>query len=76
MTASSSRPSAIELRLDQLNYYLNKTPKLEKQVKQMQVAIRSRAARSTLLAAVAELLVALTTALATALTTSLASRQR
>ena len=67
----------IELRLeDQLNYYSNKTPKLEKQVKQMQVAILVAGGAGTLLAAVhAELWVALTTALATALTTSLASRQ-
>ena len=67
----------IELRLeDQLNYYSNKTPKLEKQVKQMQVAILVAGGVGTLLAAVhAELWVALTTALATALTTSLASRQ-
>ena len=67
----------IELRLeDQLNYYSNKTPKLEKQVKQMQVAILVAGGVGTLLAAVgAELWVALTTALATALTTSIASRQ-
>src|SRR5207249_9495575 len=55
---------------------LNKTPKLEKQVKQMQVAILVAGGAGTLLAAVgAELWVALTTALATALTTSVASRQ-
>ena len=67
----------IELRLeDQLNYYSNKTPKLETHVKQMQVAILVAGGAGTLLAAVhAELWVALTTALATALTTSLASRQ-
>ncbi len=67
----------IELRLeDQLKYYSSKTPKLEKQVKQMQVAILVAGGVGTLLAAVhAELWVALTTALATALTTSLASRQ-
>ena len=67
----------IELRLeDQLKYYSSKTPKLEKQVKQMQVAILVAGGVGTLLAAVhAELWVALTTALATALTTSIASRQ-
>jgi TRPM family ion channel/conflict system pore-forming effector with SLATT domain/uncharacterized protein DUF4231 len=67
----------IELRLeDQLNYYSNKTPKLETHVKRMQVAILVAGGAGTLLAAVhAELWVALTTALATALTTSLASRQ-
>ena len=67
----------IELRLeDQLNYYSNKTPKLEKQIKQMQVAILVAGGAGTLLAAVgAELWVALTTALATALTASLTSRQ-
>jgi hypothetical protein len=67
----------IELRLeDQLNYYSNKTPKLEKQIKQMQIAILVAGGAGTLLAAVhAELWVALTTALATALTTSIASRQ-
>ena len=67
----------IELRLeDQLNYYSNKTPKLEKQVKQMQVAILVAGGVGTLLAALhAELWVALTTALATALTTWLGSRQ-
>ena len=67
----------IELRLeDQLKYYSRKTPKLEKQVKQMQAAILVAGGAGTLLAAVhAELWVALTTALATALTTSLASRQ-
>jgi hypothetical protein len=67
----------IELRLeDQLKYYLSKTPKLEKQLKQMQVAILVAGGAGTLLAAVrAELWVALTTALATALTTSLAYRQ-
>ena len=67
----------IELRLeDQLKYYSGKTPKLEKQIKQMQVAILVAGGAGTLLAAVgAELWVALTTALATALTTSLASRQ-
>ena len=67
----------IELRLeDQLNYYSNKTPKLETQIKQMQVAILVAGGVGTLLAAVgAELWVALTTALATALTTSIASRQ-
>jgi hypothetical protein len=67
----------IELRLeDQLNYYSNKTPKLEKQIKQMQVAILVAGGAGTLLAAVgAELWVALTTALATALTTSFATRQ-
>ena len=67
----------IELRLeDQLNYYSNKTPKLEKQVKQMQIAILVAGGVGTLLAAVdAELWVALTTALATALTTWLVSRQ-
>ena len=67
----------MELRLeDQLNYYLSKTPKLEKQVKQMQVAILIAGGAGTLLAAVhAELWVALTTGLATALTSSLASRR-
>ena len=67
----------IELRLeDQLKYYLSKTPKVEKQIKQMQVAILVAGGAGTLLAAVgAELWVALTTALATALTTSLAYRQ-
>jgi hypothetical protein len=67
----------IELRLeDQLKYYSGKTPKLEKQIKQMQVAILVAGGVGTLLAAVhAELWVALTTALATALTTSIASRQ-
>ena len=67
----------IELRLeDQLDYYSNKTPKLEKQIKRMQVAILVAGGAGTLLAAVhAELWVALTTALATALTTSLTSRQ-
>jgi SMODS and SLOG-associating 2TM effector domain 1/Protein of unknown function (DUF4231) len=67
----------IELRLeDQLNYYSNKTPKLEKQIKQMQIAILVAGGVGTLLAAVgAQLWVALTTALATALTASLASRQ-
>jgi hypothetical protein len=67
----------IELRLeDQLKYYSGKTPKLEKQIKQMQVAILVAGGAGTLLAAVhAELWVALTTALATALTTSIASRQ-
>jgi hypothetical protein len=67
----------IELRLeDQLNYYSNKTPKLETQIKQMQVAILVAGGVGTLLAAVhAELWVALTTGLATALTSSLASRQ-
>ncbi|MGA7274427.1 MAG: DUF4231 domain-containing protein [Candidatus Udaeobacter sp.] len=67
----------IELRLeDQLNYYSKKTPKLEKQIKQMQVAILVAGGVGTLLAAVgAELWVALTTMLATALTTSLVSRQ-
>ena len=67
----------IELRLeDQLNYYSNRTPKLEKQIKQMQVAILVAGGAGTLLAAVgAELWVALTTALSTALTTWLASRQ-
>src|SRR5215472_11069700 len=67
----------IELRLeDQLNYYSNKTPKLEKQIKQMQVAILVAGGVGTLLAALhAELWVALTTALATALTTWLGSRQ-
>ena len=61
----------IELRLeDQLNYYSKKTPKLEKQVKQMQIAILVAGGVGTLLAAVgAELWVALTTALATTLTT-------
>jgi hypothetical protein len=67
----------IELRLeDQLNYYSNKTPKLETQLKQMQIAILVAGGVGTLLAAVgAELWIGLTTALATALTTSLASRQ-
>ena len=67
----------IELRLeDQLNYYSTKTPKLEKQVKQMQIAILVAGGVGTLLAAVgAELWVALTTALAGALTTWLVSRQ-
>ena len=67
----------IEQRLeDQLKYYAGKTPKLEKQIKQMQVAILVAGGAGTLLAAVgAQLWVALTTALATALTTSLASRQ-
>jgi hypothetical protein len=67
----------IELRLeDQLNYYSKKTPKLEKQIKQMQVAILVAGGVGTLLAAVgAQLWVALTTALATALTAWLASRQ-
>src|SRR5262249_17130373 len=67
----------IELRLeDQLKYYSNKTPKLEKQINQMQVAILVAGGVGTLLAAVhAELWVALTTALATALTTWLASHQ-
>jgi hypothetical protein len=67
----------IELRLeDQLNYYSNKTPKLEKQMKRMQVAILVAGGAGTLLAAVgAQLWVALTTALATALTASIASRQ-
>jgi hypothetical protein len=67
----------IELRLeDQLSYYSDRTPKLEKQIKRMQVAILVAGGMGTLLAAVhAELWVALTTALATALTTSLASRQ-
>jgi hypothetical protein len=67
----------IELRLeDQLNYYSNKTPKLETQIKQMQVAILVAGGAGTLLAAIhAELWVALTTALATALTTWLASHQ-
>jgi hypothetical protein len=67
----------IELRLeDQLDYYSKKTPKLEKQIKQMQVAILVAGGVGTLLAAVhVELWVALTTALATALTTSLAFRQ-
>ena len=67
----------IELRVeDQLNYYSNKTPKLERQIKQMQIAILVAGGVGTLLAAVgAQLWVALTTALATALTTSLASRQ-
>src|SRR5262249_2026101 len=67
----------IELRLeDQLNYYSRKTPKLEKQIKQMQVAILVAGGVGTLLAAVgAQLWVALTTALATALTAWLASRQ-
>ena len=67
----------IELRLeDQLNYYSKKTPKIEKQIKQMQVAILVAGGVGTLLAAVhEELWVALTTALATALTTSLVSRQ-
>jgi len=67
----------IELRLeDQLNYYSKKTPKLEKQVKQMQIGILVAGGVGTLLAAVgAELWVALTTALATTLTTWLVSRQ-
>jgi hypothetical protein len=67
----------IELRLeDQLNYYSKKTPKLEKEIKQMQVAILVAGGAGTLLAAVgAQLWVALTTALASALTTWLASRQ-
>jgi hypothetical protein len=67
----------IELRLeDQLNYYSNKAPKLEKQIKQMQIAILAAGGVGTLLAAVgAELWVALTTALATSLTTWLVSRQ-
>jgi hypothetical protein len=67
----------IELRLeDQLKYYSGKTPKLEKQIKQMQVAILVAGGAGTLLAAVgAQLWVALTTALATALTASIASRQ-
>jgi hypothetical protein len=67
----------VDLRLeDQLNYYSKKTPKLEKQIKQMQVAILVAGGVGTLLAAVgAELWVALTTMLATALTTSLVSRQ-
>jgi hypothetical protein len=67
----------IELRLeDQLKYYSGKTPKLERQIKQMQIAILVAGGAGTLLAAVhAELWVALTTALATALTTSFASRQ-
>jgi hypothetical protein len=67
----------IELRLeDQLNYYSSKTPKLEKQIKDMQVAILIAGGAGTLLAALhAELWVALTTALATALTTSLVSRR-
>ena len=67
----------IELRLeDQLNYYLNKTQKLETQIKQMQIAILVAGGVGTLLAAVGvQLWVALTTALATALTTSLATRQ-
>ena len=67
----------IELRLeDQLEYYSGKTPRLEKQIKQMQVAILVAGGAGTLLAAVhAELWVALTTALATALTTSIGSRQ-
>jgi hypothetical protein len=67
----------IELRLeDQLNYYSNKTPKLERQIKHMQIAILVAGGVGTLLAAVgAQLWVALTTALATALTTSLALRQ-
>jgi hypothetical protein len=67
----------IELRLeDQLSYYSDRTPKLEKQIKRMQVAILVAGGMGTLLAAVhAELWVALTTALATALTTSLVSRQ-
>jgi hypothetical protein len=67
----------IELRLeDQLKYYSGKTPKLERQIKHMQIAILIAGGAGTLLAAVhAELWVALTTALATALTTSIASRQ-
>jgi hypothetical protein len=67
----------IELRLeDQLKYYSGKTPKLEKQIKQMQVAILVAGGTGTLLAALhAELWVALTTSLATALTTWLASHQ-
>ena len=67
----------IELRLeDQLNYYSKKTPKIETQVKQMQVAILVAGGVGTLLAAVGvELWVALTTAMATALTTWLGSRQ-
>src|SRR5439155_11185375 len=67
----------IELRLeDQLKYYSGKTPKLETQVKYMQVAILVAGGAGTLLAALyAELWVALTTALATALTTSLGYRQ-
>jgi SLOG in TRPM, prokaryote/SMODS and SLOG-associating 2TM effector domain 1/Protein of unknown function (DUF4231) len=67
----------IELRLeDQLNYYSKKTPKIEAQVKQMQVAILVAGGVGTLLAAVGvELWVALTTAMATALTTWLGSRQ-
>jgi hypothetical protein len=67
----------IELRLeDQLNYYSGKTPKLEKHIKKMQVAILVAGGVGTLLAAVhVELWVALTTALATALTTWLASHQ-
>jgi hypothetical protein len=67
----------IDLRLeDQLKYYSGKTPKLEKQIKQMQVAILIAGGAGTLLAALyAELWVALTTALATALTTSLGYRQ-
>jgi hypothetical protein len=67
----------IQLRLeDQLKYYSGKTPKLEKQIKQMQVAILVAGGVGTLLAAVhVELWVALTTSLATALTTSLVSRQ-
>jgi len=67
----------IELRLeDQLNYYSNRTPKLERQIKHMQIAILVAGGVGTLLAAVgAQLWVALTTALATALTTSLALRQ-
>jgi hypothetical protein len=65
------------LRLgDQLDYYSKKTPQLEKQIKQMQVAILVAGGAGTLLAAVgAELWVALTTALATSLTTWLVSRQ-
>jgi hypothetical protein len=67
----------IELRLeDQLKYYSGKMPKLERQIKQMQVAILVAGGVGTLLAAVhAELWVALTTALATALTTWVASHQ-
>ena len=67
----------VELRLeDQLNYYSKKTPKIETQVKQMQVAILVAGGVGTLLAAVGvQLRVALTTAMATALTTWLGSRQ-
>ena len=67
----------IDLRLeDQFNYYSKKTPELEKQIKQMQVAILVAGGAGTLLAAVgAELWVALTTALATSVTTWLASRE-